>query len=482
MIWANAVRGARHWRTVDLCKPTCRPSSPVPRRLRPTTASGPVTSRFNPRRVGSSSTRRSADPCPGIRHPRPRSSSGSSPPPTRVWSPRSDPASSASSSAAPRRPPRPPTCSPSAGTSAPTTRCSHRQRRAAERAAGAWLKELLDLPATASVGFVTGAQAANTVGLAIGRQQGAGRCRLGRRARWADRRAAGSRRRQRGAARHHRPGGCGCSASGRAASSPSRRTPTAPSTSTRSGRCSIKAPADRRSSASRPATSTPAPATTCAPPSRSPTSAAAWVHVDGAFGLWAAASAPTPTSSTASSSPTRGGRTPTSGSTCPTTAASRSAPTPRCMPRRCPTPRSVPHRVRRDSDFVLGDLTPESSPAGKRIRGLGRPARARWVGRGRPRRPLMRPRPAHGRPARPPGARRSQRRRAQPGPCRCRATTSDDGSSTAVQRDGTCWVGGTTWRGRRLIRVSVSNATTTEHDIDVSADAILRAARGTSVD
>ena len=57
-----------------------------------------------------------------------------------------------------------------------------------------------------------------------------------------------------------------------------------------------------------------------------------------------------------------------------------------------------------------------------------------------------------------------------------------DGSQTdavvdAVQRDGTCWVGGTTWRGQRLIRVSVSNATTTEHDIDVSADAILRCAR-----
>ena len=45
-----------------------------------------------------------------------------------------------------------------------------------------------------------------------------------------------------------------------------------------------------------------------------------------------------------------------------------------------------------------------------------------------------------------------------------------------VQREGTCWVGGTTWRGRRLIRVSVSNATTTEADIDRSADAILRAA------
>ena len=34
-----------------------------------------------------------------------------------------------------------------------------------------------------------------------------------------------------------------------------------------------------------------------------------------------------------------------------------------------------------------------------------------------------------------------------------------------VQRDGTCWVGGTTWRGQRLIRISVSNATTTEDDI-----------------
>lgn len=27
----------------------------------------------------------------------------------------------------------------------------------------------------------------------------------------------------------------------------------------------------------------------------------------------------------------------------------------------------------------------------------------------------------------------------------------------AVQRDGTCWMGGTTWRGRRYMRISVSN-------------------------
>jgi glutamate/tyrosine decarboxylase-like PLP-dependent enzyme len=38
-----------------------------------------------------------------------------------------------------------------------------------EDLAGTWLKELLGIPATASVGFVTGAQGANTVGLATGR-------------------------------------------------------------------------------------------------------------------------------------------------------------------------------------------------------------------------------------------------------------------------------------------------------------------------
>ena len=42
---------------------------------------------------------------------------------------------------------------------------------AAEVVAGRWVKELLGLPAGASVGFVTGAQAANTVGLAAARHQ-----------------------------------------------------------------------------------------------------------------------------------------------------------------------------------------------------------------------------------------------------------------------------------------------------------------------
>ena len=37
---------------------------------------------------------------------------------------------------------------------------------------------------------------------------------------------------------------------------------------------------------------------------------------------------------------------------------------------------------------------------------------------------------------------------------------------TAVQDDGTCWCGPTTWQGRRAMRVSVSGWSTTEDDID----------------
>ena len=49
--------------------------------------------------------------------------------------------------------------------------------------------------------------------------------------------------------------------------------------------------------------------------------------------------------------------------------------------------------------------------------------------------------------------------------------------SAALQADGTLWAGGTRWQGRAALRVSVSNWSTTEADIDRSAEAILRAAR-----
>ena len=46
---------------------------------------------------------------------------------------------------------------------------------------------------------------------------------------------------------------------------------------------------------------------------------------------------------------------------------------------------------------------------------------------------------------------------------------------TAVQQSGECWMGATTWQGRRLMRISVSNWKTTEEDVDRAVAAILRA-------
>jgi glutamate/tyrosine decarboxylase-like PLP-dependent enzyme len=45
-----------------------------------------------------------------------------------------------------------------------------------------------------------------------------------------------------------------------------------------------------------------------------------------------------------------------------------------------------------------------------------------------------------------------------------------------VQEDGTCWLAGTIWHGMAAIRISIVNWSTTDEDIDRSAAAILRAA------
>ncbi|WP_051815959.1 pyridoxal phosphate-dependent decarboxylase family protein [Glycomyces tenuis] len=52
------------------------------------------------------------------------------------------------------------------------------------------------------------------------------------------------------------------------------------------------------------------------------------------------------------------------------------------------------------------------------------------------------------------------------------ATT--DAVVAAVQADRTCWAGGTVWRGRRAMRISVCDASTTAEDVAVSAEAVLR--------
>ncbi|WP_133498644.1 pyridoxal phosphate-dependent decarboxylase family protein [Cognatilysobacter terrigena] len=57
----------------------------------------------------------------------------------------------------------------------------------------------------------------------------------------------------------------------------------------------------------------------------------------------------------------------------------------------------------------------------------------------------------------------------------------DDATTRAVvegiQRDGTCWASGTTWHGLAALRISVSNWATTADDVERSADAMLRVYR-----
>ncbi len=62
---------------------------------------------------------------------------------------------------------------------------------------------------------------------------------------------------------------------------------------------------------------------------------------------------------------------------------------------------------------------------------------------------------------------------------------ADDDATTQevvrlVQDDGTCWLSGTTWQGRGAMRISVSNWRTSERDVERSAAAILEAATAVS--
>lgn len=53
---------------------------------------------------------------------------------------------------------------------------------------------------------------------------------------------------------------------------------------------------------------------------------------------------------------------------------------------------------------------------------------------------------------------------------------------TRIQQSGVCWVGATTWRGERLLRISVSNWSTTEQDVDVSVETVARVAAEAKAD
>ena len=46
-----------------------------------------------------------------------------------------------------------------------------------------------------------------------------------------------------------------------------------------------------------------------------------------------------------------------------------------------------------------------------------------------------------------------------------------------IQREGVCWVGGTSWNGTAAVRISVSGWCTREDDINRSAESIAQATR-----
>lgn len=53
--------------------------------------------------------------------------------------------------------------------------------------------------------------------------------------------------------------------------------------------------------------------------------------------------------------------------------------------------------------------------------------------------------------------------------------TVTNGVERLIQEEGAVWMGATTWQGQRLLRVAVSNWSTTDRDIDLAVDSIGRA-------
>ncbi|MEU7759017.1 MULTISPECIES: pyridoxal phosphate-dependent decarboxylase family protein [Micromonospora] len=345
---------------------------------------------------------------------------------------------------------------------------------AAEAAAGTWLKELLGIPATASVGFVTGGQAANTAGLAAARHQvladsGWDVERRGLSGAPAVRVFAGAERHAT-VDRSLRLLGLGTDAL--------RPVPTGP-----------QGAIDPHALAAALRDAGPGPTIVCLQAGNVNTGACddlrracdlvhrygGWAHVDGAFGLWAAVSP----------------------STRHLVDGLEAADSWACDGHKwlnlpydtafafCARPDAHAAAMSLAAAYLVGsggvpvgaELTAESS---RRARGFAVWAGLRELGRD--------------------GVAALVER------CCALARRFADGLSAAgfevvndvalnqvlvgfgddartdrvvaaVQADGTSWAGGTTWRGRRLMRISVSNATTTEADVDRSVAAIARLAR-----
>ena len=348
---------------------------------------------------------------------------------------------------------------------------------AAERVAGRWVKELLGLPEGASVGFVTGAQSANTVGLAVGRHRvledadwdvegdgllGAPRIRV----------VVGSERHAT-IDRSLRLLGLGTA-------------------------CVVPVESDAQGAidvvrlaavlAGEPST----PTIVCLQAGNVNTGASddfeaaiplahergAWVHVDGAFGLWAAASARHAELVAGVEQADSWAADAHKWLNVPYDSGLAIVADAQAHGRTMAYTADYLAGSGR-TDFSLGDLVPDSS---RRARGFAVWAALRELGRSGVTDLVDRCCTL---------ARRMADRLVDGGATIHNEVVLNqvlvgfgdlsrtDAVIEEVQRDGTCWLGGTTWHGDRLIRVSVSNGSTTEADIDVSADAILAAARRT---
>ncbi len=345
---------------------------------------------------------------------------------------------------------------------------------AAERAAGGWAKELLGLPSESSVAFVTGAQAGNTVGLAVGRNE------VLARAGWdvardglygaPQVRVVASEERHATVDRALRLLGMGTAS-------------IHPVRAGDDGAIEVDHLGEVVESGHG------VPTIVCLQAGNVNTGACddferaiplarrhdAWVHVDGAFGLWAGASP-------RSAHLTRGVELADSWSTDAHKWLNVPYDSGLAFCRDADAHAAAMSYAAAyltgsgGTDHVLGDVTPESS---RRARGFAVWAALQELGRSGVA-DLVDRSCAH--------ARRMADLLVSGGATIYNEVVLNqvlvgfgdlsrtDAIVEAVQRDGTCWLGATTWQGKRLLRISVSNWTTTASDIERSADAILRAA------
>ena len=349
----------------------------------------------------------------------------------------------------------------------------------AEEVAGAWLKDLLGLPAGASVGFVTGAQGANTVGLAAARH------RVLADAGWDV----------------ERDGLCGAPAVRVLATGERHATvdrslrllglgaaALRPVDVDGQGRVDVAALA--RALADGP----PGPTIVCLQAGNVNTGACddlaaavqlahrhgAWAHVDGAFGLWAAASPATRHLVAGLADADSWGTDGHKWLNVPYDSGYAFCADPEAH-RAAMAYTAAYLTGQGEGDLrAPGDFVPESS---RRARGFATWAALRRLGRSGVADLVERCCAL---------ARRfADRLGALDGVTvvndvvlnQVLVRFGDDDAATdavvaAVQRSAECWTGATTWHGMRLMRVSVSNWSTTEADVDLAVAAVTAAWRG----